>query len=382
MDSLANDYAARVFETPQSPCLSLYQPTHRAYPQRQQDRIRFENLLKRMEESLRRKYPKRDVDPLLNPFRKYVNDSEFWNYALDGLAMLGAPDFFRVYRLQRPVPELVVVADSFHIKPLLRIIQSADRYQILGISEKAVQLFEGNRDQIDEVELSDQVPRTAKAALGREFIEPRQAVSAYGTGPGNPAIQFGYEERSDELKSETERFFRAVDRAVLEFHSRPSGLPLILAALPKHHTTFRRISHNPFLTDTAIDVHPASISDKDFRERVWNAFEPRYLDRLAGLINDFGEGLAKGYGEEDPMKIAEAAANGRVGTVLVEADRQIPGRLNGQASQAETGELADPDTDDILDDIAEMVLRQGGNAVVVPADRMPTRTGAAAIFRY
>ena len=382
MDSLANDYAAGVFEVSQSPCLSLYQPTHRAYPQRQQDRIRFENLLKSMEESLRRNYPKRDVDPLLNPFRKFVNDSEFWNHALDGLAMLGAPDFFRVYRLQRPVPELVVVADSFHIKPLLRIMQSADRYQILGISEKTVQLFEGNRDQIDEVELADQVPRTADAALGREFIEPRQAVASYGTGRHGPSIQYGYGERSDELKSETERFFRAVDRAVLEFHSRPSGLPLILAALPEHHTVFRRISHNPFLFDKAIDVHPASISDKAFRERAWQVFQPRYLDRLAGLLNDFGEATAKGFGEADPMKIAEEAANGRVGTVLVEADRQIPGRLNGQTPQAETGELDDPNTDDLLDDIAEMVLRQGGDAVIVPADRMPTRTGAAAIFRY
>ena len=46
---------------------------------------------------------------------------------------------------------------------------------------------------------------------------------------------------------DAERFFRAVDRAVLEHHSRPSGLPLILAALPEHHSLFRPLSENSFL---------------------------------------------------------------------------------------------------------------------------------------
>jgi hypothetical protein len=30
---------------------------------------------------------------------------------------------------------------------------------------------------------------------------------------------------------------------VFEHHSRRSGLPLILAALPEHHHLFRRVSH-------------------------------------------------------------------------------------------------------------------------------------------
>lgn len=47
----------------------------------------------------------------------------FWIQTAHGRAMLGAPGMFRVYRLQRPVAELVVVADSFHTKPLMRITQ-------------------------------------------------------------------------------------------------------------------------------------------------------------------------------------------------------------------------------------------------------------------
>ena len=50
-----------------APCLSLYQPTHRHYPDNQQDPIRFRNLVKTLEQSLRQKYPKREAQSLLEP---------------------------------------------------------------------------------------------------------------------------------------------------------------------------------------------------------------------------------------------------------------------------------------------------------------------------
>jgi hypothetical protein len=76
--------------------------------------------------------------------------------------VLGAPGMFRVYRLRRPVAELVVVADSFHTKPLMRILQLADRYQILGLSRQEIKLFEGNRDALDEIEVCVRAPVSLK----------------------------------------------------------------------------------------------------------------------------------------------------------------------------------------------------------------------------
>ena len=69
MHSLINDYQAGLLGAHEPPCLSLYQPTHRAYPENQQDPIRFKNLLKSLEQSLRQKYTTRDVKPLCNRFR-------------------------------------------------------------------------------------------------------------------------------------------------------------------------------------------------------------------------------------------------------------------------------------------------------------------------
>jgi len=45
-------------------------------------------------------------------------------------------------------------------------------------------------------------------------------------------------------------------------------------------------------------------------------------------------------------------------------------------------DLADPEVEDMLDDLGELVLKFGGQVVIVPADRMPTQSGIAAIDRF
>lgn len=44
--------------------------------------------------------------------------------------------------------------------------------------------------------------------------------------------------------------------------------------------------------------------------------------------------------------------------------------------------MDDPEVGDLLDDLAEAVLRTGGDVVVVPKDQMPSESGLAAILRY
>jgi hypothetical protein len=38
--------------------------------------------------------------------------------------------------------------------------------------------------------------------------------------------------------------------------------------------------------------------------------------------------------------------------------------------------------DDLLDDLGALVVKMGGNVLAIPEERMPSRTGLAAIYRY
>ncbi len=382
MDLLANDYPTVILAERDGPCLSLYQPTHRRHPENLQDPIRFGNLVKQLTESLHKKYPQRDTAPLLAPLHALAKDSRFWNRTLDGLAVLVAPDFFRVYRLQRPVAELAVVANSFHTKPLLRIVQSADRYQVLGLSRHEVRLFEGNRDSLDEIALAPDVPRTLDDALDRD-IQRDRATRTHGPIKHQTMGRHGASDvKQDGIRADTEHFFRAVDRSVLEHHSRPTGLPLLLAAMPEHHHAFRDVSRNPNLLAESLDVHPDDLSADGLRERVWVQLQPYYVERLGRLVDRFHAAAHREQATDDLAASAKAAVACRIDTLLLEAERQVPGRMNAVSGAITHGELDDPDVDDLLDDLGERVLAAGGEVIMVPSERMPTRTGLAAIYRY
>ena len=367
----------------QSPCLSLYQPTHRRRPQNQQDPIRFRNLVKELETSLRQKYPAVETRLLLEPFEDLAHDHAFWEHTLDGLAVLGGLGVFRVFRLQRPVAELAVVADSFHTKPLRRFLQSVGRYQVLGLSLHKIQLFEGNRDVLDEIDPAPGVPRTITEALGDELTESHQTVASYGgVGAASTPMHHGHGGKKDEADTDAERFFRAIDRAVLEHHSRPSGLPLILAALPEHHHLFHRVSHNPLLMVEGLNINPEVLPIDELRERTWQVVEPQYQARLATLADEFAVAKSNGLGSDDLAQVAQAAAAGRVATLLIESDRQILGRLDNATGRVEVAALNHPQVDDLLDDLGELVGKMGGRVLVIPAEEMPGRTGLAATYRY
>ena len=384
MNTLDQDYAAGLLDNCDPPCLSRYQPTHRRHPDNQQDPIRFGNLVKALEESLLQQLPKEEIRPLLEPFLALADDRDFWNHTLNGLVVLGAKGIFRVYKLQRPVAELVVVADSFHTKPLMRILQSADRYHVLGLNRQEIKLFEGNRDALDEIQLHPDVPRKLTDALGEELTDPHLTVASYGgVGGSQSPMHHGHGGKKDEVDIDAERFFRAVDRGILEHHSQPSGLPLILAALTEHHHMYHEVSHNPFLIPESIDIHPDALSSIDeLRQRAWQLMEPRYLERLAALVEEFGYGRSQGLGDDDLAQVARAAVGGRVATLLIEARREVPGRINAATGDIEFDDLAHPEVDDVLDDLGALVVKMGGAVVIVPTERMPTETGVAAIYRY
>jgi hypothetical protein len=379
MNLRTSEYRSILLGEHPAPCLSLYEPTHRRQPDRRQDPIRYKNLVKALDEALRRDDASAQADTLLAPFRALEDDHAFWNEGQEGLAIFGARDVFRVYRLHRSVPERAIVADSFHTKPLLRILQSSDRFHVLGLNRREACLYEGSRDAIVPIEI---IPGSLRMATDEPVAEASPRDTNVGSKLGAPTTREGDDATQDVVDHDTDRFFRRVDEAVLTHHSRPMALPLLLAALPQYHRRFRAASRNPMLVDAAIDVYPPDIGQDALRERLWDCMRPRYTQRLATLADTYRAGLAKNVATDDIVRAAKAAAARRVATLLIEADRLVPGRFDARTGDVSFGDDDSVGVDDVLDDLGEQVLRTGGDVVVVPRGDMPSATGIAATFRF
>ncbi len=372
-----------VLNQQQKPCLSIYQPTHRTHPGNQQDPIRFRNLFKSTVASLETLVGKHEATDLLAPLQAIAEDAEFWNTSLGGLALLRSTNYLGVFRLQQAVPELAIVAETFHLKPLLRAYQSADRFQVLCLSRQEIKLYAGTRYGLDEVPLAAGVPHTLEAALGEELTEPHLSVGSYGgVGSQQSAMHHGHGSKSSEVELDAERFFRAVDRAIFTSHSQAARVPLILASLPEHRQLFHSLSRNEYLADEGIDGNPFALTPAELCDRAWEVVRRVQRQRLEALMERFGAAKARDLGSDTLANVARAVVAGRVDTLLVDGDRQIPGRIDATTGSVEPRPLSDAKTDDALDDLGALVLKMGGELIVLQSQQMPTDTGVAAIYRY
>jgi len=384
MEPITNETIRQLSLINEGPCLSLYMPTHRHHPDNLRDPIAFKNLVKLLQTSLLQQYSLDYVMHLLTPFEVLAVDEGFWNKTDNGLAVFASDGLFRAFRLPISVSELVVVADSFHTKPIRKYLQSVDRFQVLGLSLQDYQLYEGNRHGITKIDLPPEVPQSITDVLGEELTEEHLTVAAYGgVGANRSNMYHGHGGRKDEVDKDAERFFREVSRIVHEHYSKSSGLPLILAALPEHHNLFQRVNKNPLLLEKGILVNPKSVPEDQFIKQAWEIIEPAYIQRLENLGDDFLLAKSRGAGLDHIEAVAAAAAAGRVDTLLVEIGRLIPGQIvDEKTGYIKQGNLQHPGTDDLLDDISELVVKRGGSVMMLPAEKMPSQTGLAARLRY
>ncbi|CAM2970449.1 baeRF3 domain-containing protein [Flavobacterium frigoris] len=383
MNLLTKDMMLELLSVNEGTCISLYMPTHRAHPNNLRDPILFKNLLRNLKESLLKKHSESEVEILLDPFVALESNKEFWRHTLDGLAVLGTVDTFRTISLPVPVKELTVVANSFHTKPLRRYLQSVERYNVLGLSLHDFQIYEGNRHSLTELELPSDTPKNINEALGYDLTDKHTTVASYG-GIGNQTsnMHHGQGGKSDEADIDTEKFFRFVAKTINDNYSGPSGLPLILAALPEHHNLFHKVSNNLSLLPSGIDVNPKSVETDELVKHAWKVMEPYYNENIAKICNEYDQAKSKDTASDNISEVAVAAAAGKVDTLLIESEIQIPGKIINETGSIEKGDLANPEVDDLLDDLGELVTKMGGKVMIIPHEKMPTKTGVAGLFRY
>lgn len=388
-----SNFLSTILSSTETPCVSIYLPTHRANGNAhgsltdQENHGRFRNLTDRAVEILTKTHAGSVATKIAKQLHKLRDDEVFWGRVQDGVVVLASPERFDAFTLPRTVPEFVKVGDSFSVKPLLRFVQSAEPFHVLGLSRERVALFHGNRYELQLLRVAG-IPLTLIEALGDETDEPVRELHTGGPrgdgrkgGAHGATIYHGQESRKDEVLTDVHRYFQVVDRKVISLVSEPTGLTLIPVGIEENLAMFRAVTKNRFASSDAVTGDWTNWSLHEIREKAWKVFEKHYLARLAKIREDFGTAVAQGRGTGELVEAAKAATTGRVGVLLIDADRAIPGTID-----AVTGELrpdvASAATGDMLDDLAEMGLRTKAQVIVTPASQMPTKSGLAAIYRY
>ncbi len=378
---VVKEFSQDIFTKAKEPCISIYLPTHKSSPENKQDSILFKKLISDAEKLLHKKYPEADLKKLTEPLLAIKEDWHLWENATEGLCVLSDIEKCLVYRIMEPVKESVTVSDAFYVRPLIKFFQTDDKYILLALSRSKFTLYQGNKYEISEIELPEGTFKTIGDVLGEDFTQPYLTHGSYG-GAGGLAMFHGHGDKNAETDKDTVKFFNYVDKFVFDNFSKNSNLPLILYALTEHHGEFRKLSKNPNLLKDGIKHSDNSIDIRKLKKLAWEVMEPVYFKKHQDWIDRYHKLKVNSLGENHLEKIIKAGCENRIEAVLIEADRVIPGKVDYEKCEFIPGDIEQPGYDDVLEEIAELVYKGGGEVIVLPKEKMPSRNGIAAIFRY
>lgn len=271
------------------------------------------------------------IEKFLAPLIKISESEKHLVHMKGNLGFFRDWSSFRVINLPKPVEPLCVVATSYHVKPLLEWMQSDQEFLLLGVDENHYHLYFANRTQVQHVdsvktleEVSDWVKEVTK------YIQPRLFVI------GHP-----------ELTSK-------VGQSI------------------KYKKLFK-----PFL-DQEFHINSISAHCDDVRDVL--SYEVQL--RIKKAILEYNKASDANLTRNNIFQIAKAATAGRVKKLIVSRDIKIFGQLNKT-----TGGVAihhahlNHEDDDLLDDLAQLVLAKGGEVIVAPQNDIPKGRPALAILK-
>jgi hypothetical protein len=258
------------------------------------------------------------------------------------IAMCVSSDYSVAITLGGTVDERVVIDETFATRDLVADLNRTAEYRVLTVSDSTIRTFLGDRQRLVE-ERSEQWP----------LKRPDDTSDTIWSQEVNVAVR--------KLKSEfaIPTITAGVERSIAKLID-ADGLDVIGHVAGNHDRT------------TASDLHtlvwPVVLDWKSLQQN--RAFDQ--LDQARSAKR-----YASGVDEIWPL-----ASEGRVDLLVVEDDYALSARIDEKGHLHPTEERHRDVTDDVVDEMIEAVLQNGGHTILVDPSTLQEHGRVAAVLRF
>jgi hypothetical protein len=286
----------------------------------------------------------------LEPVDSLLQDPRIFNQMKGNIGIFRNKDCFRVLNIPVNVEPSCHVATSFHVKPLLKWLQTDQDFLLLGIDKKSAHLYLGNQESI----------KCLDSVLFPEFFKDANELDSYDS------LKMARQQRTKEDETFT---WLNTWLSQVTINTKPklflAGEKRLVSSLCRslrYENMVRAPVSNSFNRHNV--VVPWSAIRKILKEDSHKSLEKVLCEFR------FAEGL--NLANKNIFQIAKAVVQGRVRKLIIMEEISIFGKIDRIS-----GGLAihpfdqDHEDDDILDDLAQMVLSQGGEVIVAPRNEIP-----------
>jgi hypothetical protein len=311
--------------------------------------------------------------------------------------MFIAPGLFRYYRVPLAFEQFVAVNRRFHLHPLLPLLQSNGRFYLLAISQNQVRFFEGTQEGLHELH-PESLPESLQDALNiDERVGALQFHSDVGHAASRPsvgrgggsvtpkqAVFHGQGSAADaELRKRDEilQYFYRVNDGLRNFFGE-ERVPLVFAGVEYLFPLFRQAVKYRHLLDEPITGNPDKLSAGELHAKAWSVVQPHFEEAQKQALVKYSEQAHSDWTSHDADEIIAATRRGRVDTLLVAAGHHVWGTVDEETGDVERCDRDLPQAEDLVDYATVHTLRNGGQAFVLPPERLPAGNQMIALFRY
>jgi hypothetical protein len=361
-------------------CVSIYVSTHRA-GQVEKDRIELKNAIKEAHNKLETiGYSSKEADDFLSQASDLTENQDFLNSQSDTLAIFITKDNFQYFNLPIQTENYTFVGNEHYVLPLLKELNSKERFFILALSQNEVRFFEGRSTGIYPVIIEDLVPADRAEAL--KYYDSPEAKLQHHAGSNGGSVFHGQGGGKDVENARLEEYMRAIDSGLMEM-LHDEKVPMIIAAVDFLVPMYRNISNYKYISDKQISGNPESMSPTDLHHAALEELSEHFASTKRDALESFNAFLAEDKADMTVANIIPAAINQRVDTLFVDATQKYYGTVNAATQTINIANEMTADNQELLNTAAKYTYLNGGDVYILNKEEMPNiTTPLCAVYRY
>jgi hypothetical protein len=366
-------------------CISIYIPTHRAGKETisGQDAINLKNQLKDIKLKLGQQgMSTQDIEKFIKPVNDLVNETEFWRYQSDGLAIFISDNLFEKYTVPVNFEEYNYVSTEFYLKPLMPLFNGDGLFYLLTLKIDDVKFYEGTRHSITEIIVDDLVPSKLEDSVGYDY-EQKSLQFRSQQGNKGEGMFHGHGDSETELKNELVRYFREIDKGLMTILHDDQKPPLVVCCSDSHFPIYQEVNSYQNLFTQYISGNPADKNVVLLHDEAWELLQPYFSKTRQEKLDQFLEFVGTGKSSSEISEILPAAFEGKVDTLFLDKRADIFGIYNPSTQEIKIRDSQQIPNISLINLVAMKVLIKGGTVYLFEKEDMPDFSSEInALFRY
>jgi hypothetical protein len=384
ISTMSREEFQKLDQTPGDVLFSFYMPTHSSGVEvnEQHDKIHFKAEVQRLATLLENDNQKSAAkEILLKTTEELISNDQFWRNQAEGLAVFITDNFIRVLKLPYAPMQHSGYNKRFFLRPLLPLVMNKEYFFILLLSKKQAKIFRADQYTISPVEIPE-LPDGIEDVVHFEEKDGEGLFRTGSSGAGGGANFHGLGESGPDHKENIAMYMKEVDRTLHQFLLGNESAPLVLAGVEYLLSIFRKVSVYGHIWDGQIEGNVEYKDTATLHKAGLETVESYFTGTLTDAIETYGVKSDTSKVSIQPAEIIQAAHYSRVSKLFVEEGLEIWGTFDEKNNTIVMHNQRMEDDESLVDRAIVNTIGHGGEAFILPQDKMPAPSSIAAVMRF